>query len=402
MRRRILFDLRSIDYGYVGGIENVAYYAIDSLKGKDVDIILDVRSSARKMISKRYQEDSNIRIISDPVEGIFHRLNRYHMTRVLRLIDNTLHRLFGWELFRRRTKWANSIDADVVIYPSHLDLLQHEKVPAISFMHALLPGYTEKEMIPVESHVRGAKALISLWRYPYREFITRYPERAASWHQIPCLLTINLESEEPLDIPDMPTKFWLYVTFFTERKNHLNLVKGYKSALEIAADLPALLFVGRGNQNYYEKVVQLIDELELTKRIKVIFDFLPHSQIAQLYKAADGIVAPTLWEAASGTVAEACLAGKPVACSDVPPLRDFADCFDLNMLFFDPTIEEDIAQKLVTFYRDSEKYKSWGRDNSEKLRKYDKNYFGNELIGVIDSVCCTSRPLDKDCSFEGS
>ncbi len=53
---KILIDLRSVDYGQSGGIENYAYYLIESIKKRDVEIILDVPFTSRKKYNIKYIE----------------------------------------------------------------------------------------------------------------------------------------------------------------------------------------------------------------------------------------------------------------------------------------------------------------------------------------------------------
>lgn len=379
---KILLDLRNIEYGHLGGIENVSYFIIDSLKDKNVALILDVRRSARKFFKNRYGDLPNVKIISDPVEGIIYSLKRIHLSWLIWNLDRILYRKFGWEVFRRRTKWANSITADVVICPSHLEPLQHSSVPAVSFIHAILPHYSNREMKSIESHLRNAKALVSLWRYPYNEFIAKYPEYRDKWHWIPCMLDLNVKQSHKEKVSGVPERYWLYVSFFVGRKNHINLVKAYKLALENDSTLPGLVFVGHGDREYYERLRATVNLLGLSDRVIMNFAFLPHPRVAYLYEHAEAIVSPTLWEAASGTVLEACLAGKPVACSDVPPLRDFADSFGLKMLFFDPQNIVDISGKLQEMNRRLGELREWANQNAARLSKYDRDFFGDSLLEI--------------------
>ena len=64
---KLLIDLRSINYGRSGGIENYAYYVIDCIKNRDIEIILDVSPYSKSYYLKKYQSDKNITIICDPV-----------------------------------------------------------------------------------------------------------------------------------------------------------------------------------------------------------------------------------------------------------------------------------------------------------------------------------------------
>ncbi len=50
---KILFDLRSINYGRSGGIENYAYYVIDCLAETDLELILDVSPYSKYIYLKK-------------------------------------------------------------------------------------------------------------------------------------------------------------------------------------------------------------------------------------------------------------------------------------------------------------------------------------------------------------
>ena len=390
---KILIDLRFLDYVCSGGIENVAYYLIESLKNRNVKIILDVRASSKKIYEKIYSKDQNINIISDPIEGIYHnlKLKSKFLATIVHFFSRVLHKVFGIELFRRRKKWANSIKTDVVIYPNHLDDFQHFNIPSISFVHAILPNYDKRRMKFIEERVENANALISLWHYPYNEFINKYPQRKNSWYLIPMFNTVNINHTKQETVNWIKNPYWLDVNFYTERKNRLNLVNAYKLAYEKNNNIPDLIMVGKGKYEYFKDVKNLINKLKISSKIKAIYDFLPASQISYLYHNAKAILAPTLWEAASGSALEATLCGKPVACSNVPPLKDFADWFDLKMLFFYPKDINNMADKLLELDNNYKIYKKWGRENQQKIKKYDINYYGDEIMKVINTVTSSNN-----------
>ena len=89
-----------------------------------------------------------------------------------------------------------------------------------------------------------------------------------------------------------------------------------------------------------------------------------------LYKNCYGVIAPTLWEAASGAVLEGVYSGKPILCSNVPPLTDFAEYFKLQMLFFDPLNINEMADKIIEFCEKYDYYNSFSSGNAQKLSTY--------------------------------
>ena len=80
-----------------------------------------------------------------------------------------------------------------------------------------------KEIIKYNADV--AKALITSWNYPYQEFIKAFPQHKHKWHLIPYIAAHNIDINKQVPVKDLPAKYLLYVSFFSERKNHLNLSK---------------------------------------------------------------------------------------------------------------------------------------------------------------------------------
>jgi glycosyltransferase involved in cell wall biosynthesis len=78
------------------------------------------------------------------------------------------------------------------------------------------------------------------------------------------------------------------------------------------------------------------------------------------------IVAPTLWEAASGTIFEAFWYGKPVACSDIPPLRQQIEMVGGSARYFNPEDPVDIAAAIFEVLTDPLPYLR----GAERAKKY--------------------------------
>jgi glycosyltransferase involved in cell wall biosynthesis len=367
---KLLIDLRSINYGRSGGIENYAYYVIECLKNTGIEIILDVSPYSKSFYKKKYQSDKNITIICDP---LLEKLNKLIQT-------------FFPDKFRAlgsRKNWAKKAIADFVYCPNHLPRYQHLHLPGIITIHAYLTDDNAKIKENIKYNADAAKALITSWNYPYQEFIRTFPQHKHKWHLIPYIAAHNIDIDKQIPVNNLPVKYLLYVSFFSERKNHLNLVKAYAKALKRNLDIPKLVLVGGGKNDYKQKVKETMQELNLLNDV-FVFDYLPDEQISYLYHNCYAVIAPTLWEAASGCVLEATHCGKPVLCSNVPPLVDFANYFELDMMFFDPLDIADISDKIVNFCNDYETVKNWGRANENKIKKYDRNYFAKSFMSILN------------------
>lgn len=71
--------------------------------------------------------------------------------------------------------------------------------------------------------------------------------------------------------------------------------------------------------------------------------WIPREQLYELFREARGFIYPSLFEGFGMPVLEAMAAGIPVACSDIPPLREIAEgC----ALFFDPMDRKQIRDAM--------------------------------------------------------
>ncbi len=74
-----------------------------------------------------------------------------------------------------------------------------------------------------------------------------------------------------------------------------------------------------------------------------ITGWIPRQQLYELYRGARGFIFPSLFEGAGMPVMEAMAAGVPVACSDIPPLREIAGS---AVHYFDPGSDAEIQDAL--------------------------------------------------------
>jgi glycosyltransferase involved in cell wall biosynthesis len=71
--------------------------------------------------------------------------------------------------------------------------------------------------------------------------------------------------------------------------------------------------------------------------------WIPREQLYELYRGAFGFIYPSTFEGFGMPVLEAMAAGVPVACSDIPPLREIARS---TVHFFDPASDREIRDAL--------------------------------------------------------
>jgi glycosyltransferase involved in cell wall biosynthesis len=93
---------------------------------------------------------------------------------------------------------------------------------------------------------------------------------------------------------------------------------------------------------FAEALDKLVRELGVADSVELT-GWIPREELIQLYSRAQAFVYPSTFEGFGMPVLEAMAAGIPVACSDIPPLREVAGD---AALFFDPLSEDEIAGAL--------------------------------------------------------
>src|SRR5260370_13265747 len=71
--------------------------------------------------------------------------------------------------------------------------------------------------------------------------------------------------------------------------------------------------------------------------------WIPREQLYELFRGARGFIYPSMFEGFGMPVLEAMAAGVPVACSNIPPLREIAGS---TVRYFDPASHDEIRDAL--------------------------------------------------------
>ena len=127
-----------------------------------------------------------------------------------------------------------------------------------------------------------------------------------------------------------PADFLLCVSTLHPHKNLERLVRAHHT------DLPPLVITGL--RGFAAK------RLEKLAGPRVRFTgWISREQLYDLFRTARGFIYPSTFEGFGMPVLEAMAAGVPVACSDIPPLREIANGL---VIFFDP-LDEDAMRKAM-------------------------------------------------------
>ena len=115
-----------------------------------------------------------------------------------------------------------------------------------------------------------------------------------------------------------------------------------------------------------ETIERLIEEMRLQDSVQIT-GWVPRAELYSLYARARAFVYPSTFEGFGMPVLEALAAGIPVACSDIPPLREVAGD---AALFFDPLNEDDIASALERVMTDASLQEHLAAAGRERARPF--------------------------------
>jgi glycosyltransferase involved in cell wall biosynthesis len=136
--------------------------------------------------------------------------------------------------------------------------------------------------------------------------------------------------------------FALYPAMTWEHKNHVRLLEALARLRD--RDRLEIRFVFTGHQtDFWPRVERRMNELGLGGQAKFL-GLVPREELSALYRAAQFVFVPTLFEAASAPLFEAWQHGAPVACSSVTSLPEQAAG---AALLFDPFDVEAVARALA-------------------------------------------------------
>jgi len=146
----------------------------------------------------------------------------------------------------------------------------------------------------------------------------------------------------------LPDKFWLYVANCYHHKNHEKLLQAYARLKFQAPETWPLVL--RGDSRGREELLnRLIDSLGIRQHVR----WLPRikdGEMPLLYCAATSLIFPSLYEGLGMPVVEAMACGLPIAASEIPTNREFADG---AAVFFDPNNLDSFADAMRTLMSDT-------------------------------------------------
>jgi glycosyltransferase involved in cell wall biosynthesis len=145
---------------------------------------------------------------------------------------------------------------------------------------------------------------------------------------------------------NLPSQYIFYPAQTWPHKNHIRLLEALRQLRDRGLVIP---LVSTGQQNeHFQTIERKARELGLTEQIRWL-GYRPSDEMPAIYQRATCVVIPSEFEAASGPLWEAFLAGVPAACSNVTSLPEQAGD---AAIIFDPRSHTEIAEAIQRLWLD--------------------------------------------------
>lgn len=186
------------------------------------------------------------------------------------------------------------------------------------------------------------------------------------WNQLTEKDLVDFKKTKHLNKP-----FFLYVSSFNQRKNHIQLIKVFKNAKLKDFDL---ILIGLAGDTLKE-VLNLINTLNLNNNIRVLTD-VKTSEIIYYYQLAHGFVYPSINEGFGIPLIEAMASKLPILASDIPVFREIGNN---HIDYFELKNDDSLVNGLI---RLSEKHK---QDYNLHLNLFKKEKISENLMKIYAS-----------------
>lgn len=180
----------------------------------------------------------------------------------------------------------------------------------------------------------------------------------------------------------LPRRFFFYPANTYLHKNHETLLDALVLMKHrLGADCPGIVFTGYELPGGYALRNQI--------RQRAIDDICHHfdevhvDELRYLFRHAVALVMPTMFEGFGMPVAESMACGCPVACSDLPVLREIAETF---ALYFDPHRAESIADALLRLLEDEPLRQRLSSAAAEHVRRFTWEKSARRMLDIFDDA----------------
>ena len=217
--------------------------------------------------------------------------------------------------------------------------------------------------------------LVAFYNLPRNKVIVTYEGVDKNYSNVKLS---NKKNEEVLDKYKIKGDFIIYTGSVYPHKNVERLLEAVKI---INLKVPISLVISCSRSVFWSRLERKIKDLGLTNIVKLV-GFVPDDDLVILYKNAKAFVFPTLSEGFGLPGLESMSVRLPVACSDIPILREI---YKDASLYFDPLDPNDIAIKIETICKDISVRERLIKNGLSLIKKYSWQRMSQETLEIYQS-----------------
>lgn len=177
--------------------------------------------------------------------------------------------------------------------------------------------------------------------------------------------------------------YLLYVSRFDVYKHHKQLVNAYASLPDsVRSNLP-LILVGEADSEEAGRVRRLIVDLGLQEQVR-IEGVVPYESLPHYYANAAVNLFVSSCENCPNILLEAMGAGRPLVCSNIDPMPEFAGD---AVVFVDPLSSRSIASGLRGLLEDRGEYEALAVRVSARAEQYDWDETAGRTWEALRRLC---------------
>jgi glycosyltransferase involved in cell wall biosynthesis len=149
---------------------------------------------------------------------------------------------------------------------------------------------------------------------------------------------------------DLPESFIFFPSQTYPHKNHLGLLEALSILRELHGIIPPIICTGM-KTGFFPKIADRQKELEQISQVRFL-GYIPSLELKCLYRLCRFMIFPSKYEGWGLPISEALRLGVPVACSDLPVLKEQAED---AALFFNPAAPHDMAVAIRSLWMNDQR-----------------------------------------------
>jgi len=278
------------------------------------------------------------------LRSIYHKFKPLGAVRLERS-DGTIEEA-GVEVMHFTMQGAFLTDVPSIYQPydlQHLHLPQFFTPWERTVREALYPAFCRQAKVVAVMSSWGKSDIIRHYGLPPEKIHVIPLAPVLSAYPVP----VDADSAATREKFNLPESFLLFPAQTWAHKNHLRLLDGL-AVLRDEYDLSVSVVCTGTTNEFFRRINKRRLDLRMEQQVRFL-GFVSPLELQCLYRLCRGLVFPSRFEGWGMPVAEAFSVGTPVACSNIPPLADFAG---EAAVLFNPEQPREIADAIRRLWVD--------------------------------------------------